>query len=185
MPGGWIRRYFILFSLIVLGLSALWVAWTAFSAPPTTGGKIPAPAVGFLAPELNLEDGAGNALSVTDFRGRIVVLNFWASWCPPCKAEMPALQALQHQYPDELVVLGIHMTSQDSLAAGKKFIADEGLTFAMGFDLQGSAARQYQIRSLPTTFFIDAQGEIEDITLGGPLSPAQLISRVERLLEEN
>lgn len=180
----WIKRNYTIFSILILVISALWTAWTAIDTPATTQGKIYTPAVGFMAPDIQLRDSMDNPIALTDFEGKIVVLNFWASWCPPCKAEMPALQDLQNQFPDDLVVLAVHMTSQDSLEAGKAFITAEGLKFAVGYDTQGQAARLYQIRSMPTTFFIDSQGEIKDIVLGGPLSIAQLKSRIEMIRED-
>jgi len=122
---------------------------------------------------------------LSDLRGRVVVLNIWASWCPPCRAEMPALQVLHEQRAGQgVVVLGINSTVQDSEQAARDFAAEYGLTFPIALDRDGEATRLYQVRALPSTFFIDRQGIIRRVVVGGPLNPSVLETTVLDLLGE-
>lgn len=170
-------------TLLVLG-----AAWIVLSAPlpgATTGGKIPAPRQGFLAPDFELQDGQGNAVRLSDLRGQPVLVNFWASWCPPCQAEMPAMQAVHERYAEEgFVILAVNVTAQDSEAAAMDFIASRGLTFQVLFDRNGEASRLYETRALPTSFFIDSQGIIQEVVVGGPMTEALLRTEAEGLLQE-
>ena len=124
-------------------------------------------------------------MRLSDLRGRVVVLNIWASWCPPCRAEMPALQVLHEQRAGQgVVVLGINSTVQDSEQAARDFAAEYGLTFPIALDRDGEATRLYQVRALPSTFFIDRQGIIRRVVVGGPLNPSVLETTVLDLLGE-
>lgn len=178
------RQYwFISVVLLVVGLGWIWAS--AAPSGTTTGGLIPAPQQGFLAPDLQLPQQSGDPISLADFGGRPVVINFWASWCPPCRAEMPALQRVYDDYQHRgLVILGINTTNQDTMAAAREFISEYGLTFPIAFDLGGRVSNDYRLRSLPTTFFIDRKGIIREVVVGGPLSEALLRIRVENLLKE-
>ena len=104
----------------------------------------------------------GEPARLSDFRGKTVVLNFWASWCPPCRAEMPEFQALWERRgpsgPDDLVVLAVDFLPEDSVAAAANFAREFGLTFPVLFDADGSVARRYRVRGFPATFFIDRRG---------------------------
>lgn len=174
-------------SALVLGVALLGAAWIAISAVPasaTTGGHIPSPREGFQAPSFALTNPTGETTRLEDLRGQVVVLNFWASWCPPCKAEMPDLEAAHMANKDKgLVILGINSTVQDSAEAAQSFAAAQGITFPILLDRTGEVSRQYLVRALPTTFFIDRQGIIRKVVVGGPMSEATLTSTVRNLLE--
>jgi len=125
----------------------------------TTQGVIPAPQKGFLAPDFTLETGDGETVRLSELRGRPVVVNFWTSWCPPCREEMPALQRVFRDYQErDMVILGLNSTVQDERGEALAFAIEQGLTFPILLDESGEATRLYQVRALPTTFFIDAQG---------------------------
>jgi peroxiredoxin len=151
-----------------------------------TGGRIPSPRAGFLAPDFHVETLDGEVLTLSDLRGRPVVLNFWATWCPPCRAEMPALEAAYREHGDEgLEIVGMDATSQDSLPAVVAFVDELHLTFPIGLDTSGEVQRLYLIRAFPTTFFIDRQGTIREVAIGGPLAEAHIRSAVAELLAES
>lgn len=169
--------------LLLLGLA--WIVLNRAEAGAGGSGLGPVPARGFLAPDLSLVTLGGETVSISNLHGRAVLLNFWASWCPPCRAEMPAIQAVHEEYAERgLVVLAVNATAQDSRAAAESFAAEYGLTFPILLDPAGDANRIYRIGSLPTTFFIDPDGIIREMVIGGPMSAASLRVRVEALLEE-
>jgi len=146
-------------------------------------GRPPAPQVGFQAPDFTLTTLSGSDLSLRELRGQGVILNFWASWCPPCKAEMPALQRVYEDYRDQgLVVVAVNVTSQDALPNVQTFVAEHGLTFPIPLDTTGQVAKMYRVHSLPTTFFIGPDGVIREIVVGGPMAEALLRTRAESLL---
>jgi thiol-disulfide isomerase/thioredoxin len=161
-------------------------AWTwATRAPEAAGGRIPSPREGFPAPDFALETPGGEPVRLADLRGRVVVVNLWASWCAPCRAEMPALEALYAANRERgLVVVGLNSTYQDDEAAALRFAADLGLTFPIVLDRDGAVSGRYRLRALPSTFFVDRAGVIRSVVIGGPMSPAVLESQVEALLRE-
>jgi peroxiredoxin len=175
-------------SLVVIGaaiIAGLWIWASAVPAEATTGGLIPSPREGFLAPDFTLESLTGDQISLSDIRGKAIVLNLWASWCPPCRAEMPALQRVyQENHERGLEVLAVNMTAQDTIAALEDFVQEFNLTFPILLDTSGGVGNAYLLRALPTTFFIDREGVIQHVIVGGPMSEVTLQSTVEQLLEE-
>ena len=175
-------------SLVVIGAAiagGLWIWASAVPAEATTGGLIPSPRVGFLAPDFSLESLSGDQISLSDLRGKVIVLNLWASWCPPCRAEMPALQRVYQANQDRgLVVLAVNMTAQDSIAAVEDFVQEFNLTFPILLDISGEVGKAYLMRALPTTFFINQDGVIQRVIVGGPMSGVTLQSTIEQLLED-
>src|SRR5690606_34345406 len=112
---------------------------------------------------------------LSDLRGRPVLVNLWASWCGPCQAEMPAMQKIHEQYgPQGFTILAVNTTFQDERTSAEEFAANRGLTFPIVFDLDGKVSRSYQVRSMPTSFFIDQDGIIRRVVIGGPMSEALL-----------
>lgn len=114
-----------------------------------------------LAPDFTMQDMAGNAVSFSDYTGVPIVLNFWASWCPPCKAEMPDFEKVYKEYdPNELRFLMVNLVgaSGETVEKGTAFIEESGYTFPVFFDINMEASAWYGISAIPTTFFIDADG---------------------------
>jgi cytochrome c biogenesis protein CcmG/thiol:disulfide interchange protein DsbE len=175
-------------SLLMAAVFVLGSAWIFATRPvegAVTGGAIPSPREGFAAPDVDLELLDGARVRLSDLRGQVVVLNVWASWCPPCRAEMPALQALHEQRAGQgVVVLGLDSTVQDSEQAARNFAVEYGLTFPIALDRDGEATRLYKVRALPSTFFVDRQGIIRRVVVGGPLNPSVLETTVLDLLGE-
>lgn len=177
-------NHWALFYLAVLVAGAGWI-WIS-RAPPgsTTDGDIPAPQEGFLAPDFSLETSTGETIRLSELRGHPVLLNVWASWCAPCRAEMPALERTYQDHASQgFLILGVNATSQDDPSRAVAFTEALGLTFPILFDYQGQVYRLYQVRALPTSFFIDAQGTIQEVVVGGPMSEALLQIRVQQLFE--
>ena len=142
--------------------------------------------VGALAPAFSLArlDGDGT-VSLASLRGKTVILNFWASWCPPCRAEMPAIEKVYRSHKDlGLEVLGVNTTNQDSQTAAAAFVQEVGVTFPILFDRSGAVSAGYTLQGLPTSFFIDCKGVIRSVVVGGPMSEALIQSKVEELLRE-
>jgi peroxiredoxin len=180
-----IKRWTII-SLIILLIGATWIWLSIPTTDGTTSGKIPAPHTGFLAPDVQLMDTNGNEVTLSELRGTPIMINFWASWCPPCRAEMPAMQSAYDQYKGEgFMILAVNATNQDNLNAALEFISDHDLTFPILVDTNGKASNDYQVHSLPTSFFIDQNGIITDVVVGGPLAEALLNIRIEELLEQS
>jgi cytochrome c biogenesis protein CcmG, thiol:disulfide interchange protein DsbE len=108
------------------------------------------------APPFELEDMQGNLVRLEDLKGKIVVLNFWATWCGPCVQEMPIFQKYQDMYPDDLVVLGIDM--QEDPRRVTDFLKNIDVRYTIVIDGPGDVGRAYNVLGLPTTFFIDQDG---------------------------
>ena len=127
------------------------------------------PELGSPAPNFVLPTLTGEPINSQDFRGKTLVLNFWASWCPPCRAEMPDLQALwEERLPqDDLVVLAVDFLAEDTVEAAADFVEEFQLTFPVVTDTSdGDVAIRYGVRGLPATFFIDREGILRRKSLG-------------------
>jgi cytochrome c biogenesis protein CcmG, thiol:disulfide interchange protein DsbE len=180
-----IRNQWTMISILILVFSAGWIAFLPPPAEAVTGGMIPAPREGFLAPDFILQDASGQQVQLSDLRGQPVLINLWASWCAPCRQEMPAMQAAYEAYASEgFTILAVNTTYQDDRSAALSFAANLGLTFPILFDEDGSVSRAYQTRLMPTSLFIDREGVVRRVVLGGPMSEALLRAEVERLLRE-
>jgi peroxiredoxin len=169
--------------LLILGLGWIWLS--AIPANATTSGKIPAPQAGFLAPDFTAKTLKGETVRLSDLRGKVVLINIWASWCPPCRAEMPAIEHTYQVNKDNgFVVLAVDSTVQDTATNAQTFVDENKLSFPILMDTTGEITRLYRVQSLPTSFFIGADGIIREVVVGGPMAQALLSSRVERLLKE-
>ncbi len=111
------------------------------------------------AEDFTLKTLKGETVSLKDYRGRLIFLNFWATWCGPCRAEMPSMQRLWEEFKEEdFVILAINIQEESKLVSS--FMNERGLSFPVLLDEKGKVARSYGIRGIPTTFFLNPEGEI-------------------------
>jgi peroxiredoxin len=169
--------------VLVLTLGFAWIFISADSSGASTRPQIPAPQQGFLAPDFELDTPGGETIKLSDIRGQAVLVNLWATWCPPCRAEMQSIERVYQEYKDQgLTVLAINMTYQDDPLAILPFVAEQGLTFPILLDETGEVGNAYQLRSLPSSYFIRRDGIINEVVIGGPMSEALLRTRIDDIL---
>jgi len=170
--------------LILLAAGFAWILFSADKSGTSTAGKIPAPQTGFLAPDFALKTLEGETIQLSDLRGQPVLVNLWATWCPPCRAEMQTLETVYNDYKDQgFIVLAVNMTSQDDPQAVLPFVTERGLTYPILLDDKGEIAKAYQMKSLPSSFFINRDGTIYEVVIGGPMAEALLRTRIEEMLK--
>lgn len=119
------------------------------------------PQEGFQAPDFTLTNLKGEKVKLFDYRGKPVFLNFWATWCPPCRAEMPLIQKLYQEKGKKIQVLTVNI--QEDQQTIEKFLKKNHYTFPVLLDKQGKVANQYWIQGIPTTFLIDKEGIIQTV----------------------
>ncbi|MBL8049606.1 MAG: TlpA family protein disulfide reductase [Anaerolineales bacterium] len=179
----WVRN-FKLSAFILIAFSIFWIYFSR-NLSSNIIDVVSAPREGFLAPDFTLNTLDGSQITLSTLRGKIVVINFWATWCPPCRAETPALQNSFEQYKDvDIVILGIDLANQDSIDNVKNFVRDFTLTYPILLDIEGKVANLYQNNALPSTYFVDREGIIRTIIIGGPMSETVIKSKIEALLKE-
>ena len=175
------RRIAFVF-LLVLGL--VWIYLSKDSDSSTIAGRVAAPQQDFLAPDFTLNTSGGETIRLADLRGQAILVNLWATWCPPCREEMQSIETIYQAYRDEgFTVLAVNMTYQDNPERVLPFVQEQDLTFPILLDITGEMAHTYQMRSLPSSYFIRRDGTIDQVVIGGPMSEALLRARVEAILE--
>ncbi|SMB98726.1 Peroxiredoxin [Thermanaeromonas toyohensis ToBE] len=153
------------------------------ASDPEAGKGEVRPEVGYLAPDFSLPDLQGRVITLSQLKGKPVFLNFWASWCPPCRVEMPEIQEFFKKYKGKVEVVAVNLTSSEkSPAEVKKFLETNGYTFPVVLDTKGIAENYYLVRAIPTSYLVDAQGVIK-FKYTGPLT-LQLLERVLGEIQE-
>lgn len=159
---------------LVLGLLAIlgWGLTQAQAGPKSSG----------MAPDFTLNMFDGQEITLSELRGKVVVINFWASWCPPCKEEAPYLEEMWRKYKDQDVVfLGVDYVDTELEALA--YIEELGITYPNGPDLGTKISQAYRIQGVPETFFIAKDGTLKGVKIG-PLYPPELEDRILELLSE-
>ena len=120
------------------------------------------------APDFTVYDIDGNAYKLSDFRGKPVILNFWATWCGYCQVEMPDFEEKFKQYGEDIHFIMLNVTdgAQETVETASSFIAEQGYTFPVYYDTTDGAAIAYRVTGLPTTYFLNAAGEVVTYAVG-------------------
>ena len=134
--------------------------------------------IGKTAPDFELKDLSGKSVKLSDFRGKNVVLNFWASWCPPCREEMPEFQRIHNENKGELVVVGVNL--QESKENAESFVEKLGITFPILLDPNAQVKDMYNVFTQPVTYFIDVNGKIVDKKFG-PLTSEEINEKIAKM----
>lgn len=165
--------------LVILALSATMAMSMSFSAAALT-------AIGEMAPGFTLTtlDG-GTEISLSDLKGKVVYIDFWASWCGPCRRSLPEVQALAKEYKGrDVQVLGVNLDRK--LEAGVKYAADQNLGFPSVFDDGGQVAQSYGVRSIPSMLIVGPDGEVAYSSVGfDPKALPDIKKVIEDLLGES
>ncbi|NUQ38018.1 MAG: redoxin domain-containing protein [Caldilineales bacterium] len=160
-------------ALALVGIGLLAVFYYGILNPPSRRASEG------LAPDFQITTYDGEAMALSDFRGTPVVLNFWASWCVPCRDEQPLLQAYWQRYQGEVVFLGLNYLDQRPNALA--YLAEFGVTYPNGPDMGSRIYSAYRVQGVPETFFIDAAGQVQGVHVG-PMTARDLEQRISQLL---
>ncbi len=164
----------VVFALVLLGAGVLYTNLSNRISMDGLATQQPAEsipgeteAVDYSAPDFTVLDWEGNQRKLSEFEGKPVVLNFWASWCGPCKSEMPDFEEAYKRYGEEIHFLMVNCTGgRETVDSAKAFIEDAGFTFPVYFDTTYEAASIYGASSIPLTYFIDADGNLVTYAMG-------------------
>lgn len=144
------------------------------------GDSGPTADIGNPAPQFELGLLGGDHLSLADLKGKVVMLNFWATWCGPCRVEMPEMQRVYERYKDEgFEVVAVNLQETEVAVSG--FVNQLGLTFPVVYDLTGEVFDTYLVRPLPTSYFVDREGIIRFLFVG-PMSEEDIEQRIRLML---
>ena len=140
----------------------------------------PAAKEGRLAPNFILSDLDGNEISLSNLRGKPVIVNFWATWCPPCREEMPAIETLYQQYKYLGVeIIGIGMMENENRV--REFVEEGNYNWTFAIDTKGEISWDYRVVAIPTSFFIDSQGIISSIHRG-PMNTSDIEDNLKKMM---
>jgi len=149
--------------------------------PSTTSAPTQGTQVGNLAPDFQINSPDGQTMSLSDLRGKPVLINFWATRCPPCVSEMPYLQEIYNEWSEtELMLLAINIG--ESSTKVKEFLQGHNLSLPVLLDAKQLVARKYGISAIPTTFFIDKDGIIQEKVIGAFPNKAEIEKRLNKIL---
>ncbi|WP_099158198.1 TlpA family protein disulfide reductase [Virgibacillus ndiopensis] len=143
--------------------------------PPGKSGIEP----GNTAPDFQLKTLAGETIKLSDLRGKKVMVNFWATWCPPCKEEMPEIQRFYEKYKDEIKIIAVN--TESNVGKVRKFVDEYGYSFSVLLDKDMSVSDNYMVSALPTTYFIGTDGKIQQQRKVGPMTYDYMVEMLHTL----
>lgn len=174
------RLDWIILTAVIAVIGSVWIGMTVVKASAlNTEGKPARAELGYIAPDFTLNSPDGKPVALSDYKGKPIVLNFWATWCPPCRAETPAFVSAHRQWGDEIAIIGVDVMETPDLAP--PFMNEFGIKYPIAVDPIGEVTVAYRVVSYPTTFFIDSSGTIVQIDTG-PLNEALLQTRLADLV---
>ena len=167
MERGPLRTLLMILAILVAAIAVSFLLqWRDSLLDRLPGLPEAAPSQGAEAPDITLQNMDGETVSLSDYRGQPVVLNFWATWCAPCREEMPHLQEAYETHRDAgLVVVGVNV--RETREEAQRFLRELGVDFPVLLDPDLAASERYSVTSLPLTFFIDRDGKIRTLVVGG------------------
>lgn len=153
--------FIVMMAAAVVGYQILTSDYSAESIQVPVAGTVP-------AEDFTVQDWEGGQVSLSDYYGKPIVVNFWATWCGPCKSELPAFDNAYAAYQDEITFLMVNMTDgySETVAGTKQFIEENGYSFPVYFDTSYEAYQAYGVTAIPMTLFIDADGKLIASQLG-------------------
>lgn len=157
------NRWLLVLVVLIIG-GPIWLWMNREPVDAQAGTMVAGPAVGRPAPDFTLTTLGGDTVTLSDLRGTPVVLNFWATWCGPCRREMPALQAAAERFDGQVLVLGVDQGEDPQIV--QDFVTEMGVTFPIPLDDEYLVGDTYNIRGMPTTFFVDDKGIIRHLWVG-------------------
>lgn len=136
------------------------------------------------APAISLPDGSGKTVSLSDFRGQVVMVNFWASWCQPCRTEMPLIEDLYQKFKKiGFTVLAVNV--DEDPANGKKMLKEVPVSFPVVYDSKNTVIQKYGVQAMPSTYMVDRKGTIREVHRGyKPGDEADYEQYIRKLLRE-
>jgi len=150
------------------------------SATPSTPPQVTGTGIGYLATDFTLQGLDGQTFSLSNMRGKPVLLNFWATWCGPCRSEMPLLQQVYEEYSSQgLIFVAVNIA--ENPAQVERFMQDNGLTIPVLLDTKAKVASTYNISGIPTTLFIDKDGIIKDKRIGAFTNKSEIEQGLKRI----
>ena len=161
--------------IIILVLGLLMMGCSSGSEPKVAR-------VGGVAPDFKLQGLDGQSVSLGDFEGKPVLVNFWASWCGPCAYEMPYLQEVHEEWSDKGVVL-LAINVGESSSTVEKFMQEHNLSFSALLDTKKVVTQRYNVVAFPTTFFIDKDGVIQEKIIGAFRSKADIEKKLSKIID--
>jgi len=141
--------------------------------------------VGEAPPNFTLKDVDGKTYTLSDLKGKPVIVNFWATWCAPCKFEMPHFEKTYQKYKDQgLVILAVDIKTDNGEQAVRKYISELGMSFPILMDGTGQTEQDYRVRAYPTTYFIGRDGKLREVRRGAFLTPEQISLSVDKIMQQ-
>ena len=172
-------NYYTITFILTLFLGGGWLWATQVPVEQATYSRTPLPSIGHPAPDFTLTTLDGNSFDLST-HNKPIVLNFWATWCGPCRRELPALQATTERYEGEVLVVGVDQGEDAQIV--QSYVDELGLTFVVPMDMDHAVADSYNVRGMPTTFFIDSEGIIQQ-TWSGEMNQITLAEGIAKILD--